>query len=89
MRDLCERVLPTHAKALDKVLRLAQKEEKRRRKRISSIEEFKEAYPELTFIIDGVEQERRKPQDKEKRKSDYSKKKSRSASSAVIRHSIA
>jgi len=84
MRDLFERVLPTHAKALDKVLRLAQKEEKRRRKRISSIEEFKEAYPELTFIIDGVEQERRKPQDKEKRKSDYSKKKSRHTRKQIV-----
>jgi len=77
MRDLVELVLPTHAKALQKVLSLAKKEEHRRRKRISSIDEFKEAYPELSFIIDGVEQEKRKPKDKEKRKSDYSKKKSR------------
>lgn len=38
---------------------------------------FKEAYPELTFTIDGVEQERRKSENKEKRKSDYSKKKPR------------
>ncbi len=84
MRDLFETVLPTHATALDKVLRLATKEEQHRRKRISSIEEFKEAYPELTFIIDGVEQERRKPQDKEKRKSDYSTKKSRHTRKQIV-----
>jgi hypothetical protein len=70
VRELFEAVLPTHARALHKVLSLAAKEESRRRKRISSIEEFREAYPELTFIIDGVEQEKRKPQKKEKRKSD-------------------
>ncbi len=68
MRELLAAVLPTHAKALQKVLALATKEENRRRRRISSIEEFKEAYPELTFIIDGVEQEKRKPKNKEKRK---------------------
>lgn len=84
MRDLFERVLPTHAKALERVLRLATKEADRRRKRISSIEEFKEAYPELTFIIDGVEQEKRKPKNKEKRKSDYSKKKSRHTRKQIL-----
>lgn len=83
MRDLFELVLPTHAKALEKVLSLAKKED-RRRKRIGSIEEFKEAYPELTFIIDGVEQEKRKPQNKEKRKSDYSKKKSRHTRKQIV-----
>jgi DDE superfamily endonuclease len=46
-------------------------------KRIGSIEEFREAYPELSFIIDGVEQPKRKPKDKQKRKSDYSGKKKR------------
>lgn len=84
MRDLFELVLPTHAKALEKVLSLAKKEADRRRKRIGSIEEFKEAYPELTFIIDGVEQEKRKPQNKEKRKSDYSKKKSRHTRKQIV-----
>lgn len=74
MRALFEEVLPTHQKARSKVLSLAKKEQARRGKRISTIEEFKEAYPELTFIIDGVEQEKRKPKNKEKRKSDYSKK---------------
>ncbi len=84
MRLLFEGVLPTHAKALDKVVRLATKEEQQRRKRIGSIEEFKEAYPELTFIIDGVEQERRKPKDKEKRKSDYSTNKSRHTRKQIV-----
>jgi hypothetical protein len=84
MRRLFEEVLPTHAKALEKVLSLATKEESRRRKRIGSIEEFQKAYPELSFIIDGVEQEKRKPQKKEKRKSDYSKKKSRHTRKQIV-----
>lgn len=84
LRDLFAQLLPTHARALERVLRLATKEEVRRKKRIGSIEEFKEAYPELTFIIDGVEQEKRKPQNKEKRKSDYSKKKSRHTRKQIV-----
>ena len=76
MRPLFEEVLPTHTQARGKVLALAQKEQERRGKRIGCIEEFKEAYPELTFIIDGVEQPKRKPKNKAKRKSDCSKKKS-------------
>lgn len=84
MRALFEAVLPTHAKARAKVLSLAKKEQERRRKRISSLEEFKEAYPELTFIIDGVEQEKRKPQKKERRKGDYSKKKSRHTRKQIV-----
>jgi hypothetical protein len=84
MRALFEEVLPTHRKALQKILRLAEKEQKRRQKRISSIEEFQEAYPELSFIIDGVEQEKRKPKDKEKRQSDYSKKKARHTKKQIV-----
>jgi hypothetical protein len=84
MRALFEEVLPTHHKARGKVLFLAKKEQERRGKRISSIEEFREAYPELTFIIDGVEQEKRKPKNKEKRKSDYSKKKSRHTRKQIV-----
>jgi hypothetical protein len=70
-------VLPVPDKARERILRLADKEQKRRKKRIGSIEEFRQAYPELTFIIDGVEQPKRKPKNKEKRKSDYSKRKKR------------
>lgn len=84
MRALFEEVLPTHQKARGKILSLAKKEQQRRGKRIGSIEEFKEAYPELTFIIDGVEQPKRKPKDKEKRKSDYSKKKSRHTRKQIV-----
>ena len=69
--------MPTPARAKNRILSLAKAEQERRKKRIGSIEEFKEAYPELTFIIDGVEQPKRKPKDKEKRKSDYSGKKKR------------
>lgn len=77
IRQVFLEVLPTPEKGLRKVLLLATKEEQRRKKRISSLEEFQEVYPELTFIIDGVEQEKQKPKNKERRKSDYSKKKSR------------
>ncbi|HEY4726056.1 MAG TPA: transposase family protein [Actinomycetota bacterium] len=84
MRALFEEVLPTHARARSTVLSLANKEQARRRKRIGSVEEFKEAYPELTFIIDGVEQPKRKPKNKEKRKSDYSKKKSRHTRKQIV-----
>src|SRR2546421_7056691 len=56
MRALFAEVLPTHQQARNKVLSLANKEQQRRGRRIGSVEEFKEAYPELTFIIDGVEQ---------------------------------
>ena len=84
MRALFEVVLPTHAQARDKVLSLAKKEQQRRGKRIGSIEEFQKAYPELTFIIDGVEQEKRKPQNKEKRKNDYLKKKSRHTRKQIV-----
>lgn len=84
MRSLFEEVLPTHQKAGSKVLSLAKKEQERRGKRIGSIEEFRKAYPELTFIIDGVEQQKRKPKNKEKRKSDYSKKKSRHTRKQIV-----
>jgi len=84
MRALFAEVLPTYQKARGKVLSLAKKEQERRGKRIGSVEEFREAYPELTFIIDGVEQPKRKPKNKEKRKSDYSKKKSRHTRKQIV-----
>jgi len=84
MRALFEEVLPTYQKARGKVLSLAKREQERRGKRIGSVEEFKEAYPELTFIIDGVEQQKRRPKNKEKRKSDYSKKKSRHTRKQIV-----
>lgn len=64
----CRRPLRPEAKSS-----LAKIEQARRKKRICSLEEFKEAYPELTFIIE-VEQANRKPTDKAKCQSDYSRK---------------
>ncbi len=84
MRALFEEVLPTYQKARGKLLSLAKKEQERRGKRIGSVEEFREAYPELSFIIDGVEQPKRKPKNREKRKSDYSKKKSRHTRKQIV-----
>jgi DDE superfamily endonuclease len=77
MREVFEAVLPTPERARERLLSLAKAEGERRKKRIGTIEEFREAYPELTFIIDGVEQAKRKPKDKQKRKDDYSGKKKR------------
>ena len=77
MRPAFESVLPVPPRARRRVLSLANKEQKRRTKRIGSVEEFRQAYPELTFIIDGVEQPKRKPKAPAKRKSDYSGKKKR------------
>ncbi len=56
MRSVFESVLPVPERARRRILSLADKEQKRRRKRIGTVEEFQQAYPELTFIIDGVEQ---------------------------------
>jgi len=77
MRQVLEAVLPTPDRARQRLLSLAKAEGERRNKRIGRIEEFREAYPELTFIIDGVEQPKQKPKDPEKRKADYSGKKKR------------
>jgi hypothetical protein len=77
MRPVFESVLPVPEQARQRILSLADQEQKRRKKRIGSVEEFQKAYPELTFIIDGVEQPKRKPKAPAKRKSDYSGKKKR------------
>ncbi len=49
----------------------------KRVKRISTIEEFVEKFPELSFIIDGTERPRTRPKNKETQKSHYSGKKKR------------
>ena len=77
MRPVFASVLPVPDKARRRILSLADKEQKRRKKRIGTVDEFREAYPELSFIIDGVEQPKRKPKAPAKRKSDYSGKKKR------------
>lgn len=84
MRPVCESVLPIPTLARRRILSLADKEQKRRQKRIGSIDEFRQAYPELTFIIDGVEQPKRKPKNKDKRKSDYSGKKKRHTLKQIV-----
>ena len=65
-----EAVLPVPERARGRILAIAKTEAARRQKRIGTVEEFVEAYPELMFLIDGVEQEKRKPKDKERRKND-------------------
>ena len=78
VKPLVELCLPTPEKVKKASLELAQKETSRR-KRIGTIEEFKAAYPELEIeiLIDGKEQPKRRPKDKEKKKNQYSGKKKR------------
>jgi hypothetical protein len=84
VRSIIEAVVPTPERARRRILSLAKAEHQRRQKRIGSIEEFREAYPELSFIIDGVEQPKRKPKSKQKRKSDYSGKKKRHTLKQIV-----
>jgi hypothetical protein len=84
MRPVFDAVLPVPERALKRILSLADTEQQRRKKRIGSVEEFREAYPELTFIIDGVEQPKRKPKKPAKRKSDYSGKKKRHTRKQIV-----
>ncbi len=82
--QLMRPVLPLPERARRRILSLADKEQKRREKRIGSVEEFREAYPELTFTINGVEQPKRKPKDPQKRKDDYSGKKKRHTRKQIV-----
>jgi hypothetical protein len=84
MRPVFESVVPVPEVARRRILSLAEKEQKRRKKRIGTVEEFRQAYPELTFIIDGVEQPKRKPKAPAKRKSDYSGKKKRHTRKQIV-----
>lgn len=84
MRPVFELVLPVPDKARQRILSLADKEQKRRKKRIGTVDEFRQAYPELSFIIDGVEQPKRKPAAPKKRKSDYSGKKKRHTLKQIV-----
>src|ERR1044071_4363160 len=52
VRSIIEAVVPTPERARRRILSLAKAEHQRRQKRIGSIEEFREAYPELSFIIE-------------------------------------
>lgn len=77
VRAAWQDVLPLPARVRERILGAAREVGQQRQKRIGSVEEFREAYPELEFLIDGTEQPKRKPRDKQKRKDDYSGKKKR------------
>lgn len=84
MREVFERVLPVPERARRRILSMAKGEGKRRQKKISTVEEFVQSYPELTFLIDGIEQEKRKPKDKDKRRDDYSGKKKKHTRKQIV-----
>jgi hypothetical protein len=69
-------VLPLPARLKSALLDLAEQGGKKPQ-RISNVEDFKKAYPELTILIDGKEQPINRPKDKLKRKRQYSGKKKR------------
>lgn len=77
VRAAWQGVLPLPARVREWILTAAREVSKQRQKRIGSLEEFREAYPELEFLIDGTEQPKRKPRNKQKRKDEYSGKKKR------------
>ncbi len=77
VQPVFEAVLPVPERARKTVVALAEKETERRRQRINNLEDFLREYPELSILIDGTEQPKQRPQDKKKRKSDYSGKKRR------------
>lgn len=77
VRAAWQDVLPLPARVWEQLLTAARAVSKDRQNRIGSLEEFREAYPELEFLIDGTEQPKRKPRDKQKRKDDYSGKRKR------------
>jgi len=84
VRPVFEAVLPVPERARATVVALAEKETQRRRGRIGNIKDFLEAYPELSILIDGTEQPKQRPQDKQKRKDDYSGKKKRHTLKQII-----
>ena len=84
VRPVFEAVLPVPERARKTVMALAEKETKRRRDRINNVEDFVEQYLELSILIDGTEQPKQRPQDPQKRKSDYSGKKKRHTLKQII-----
>ena len=84
VRPVFEAVLPVPERARKTVVALAEKETKRRKGRINNVEDFVEQYPELSILIDGTEQPKQRPQDKKKRKSDYSGKKRRHTLKQIV-----
>ena len=84
VRPVFEAVLPVPERACKTIVALAEKETKRRRDRINNVEDFVEEYPELSILIDATEQPKQRPQDKKKRKDDYSGKKKRHTLKQII-----
>lgn len=84
MRPVFEAVLPVPERARKTVVALAEKETQRRQGRINNLEDFITEYPELSILIDGTEQPKQRPQDPNKRKSDYSGKKRRHTLKQII-----
>ena len=84
VRPVFEAVLPVPERARKTVVALAEKETQRRKGRINNIKDFVEQYPELSILIDGTEQPKQRPKDKQKRKSDYSGKKRRHTLKQVV-----
>jgi hypothetical protein len=85
MRPVLEAVLPVPERARATALSLAEQETERRGeraghprgRRIGNVADFVREYPELSILIDGTEQPKQRPQDKQKRKDHYSGKKKR------------
>jgi hypothetical protein len=77
VRTAWQDVLPLPGRVRERILTAAREVGEQRHKRIGSVEEFREAYPELEFLIDGTEQPKRKPRNKQQRTDDYSGKKKR------------
>ncbi len=84
VRPVFEAVLPVPERARKTIVALAEKETQRRRGRINNVEDFVKEYPELSILIDGVEQPKQRPQDPKKRKSDYSGKKRRHTLKQIV-----
>lgn len=84
MRPVLEAVLPVPERALATAVYLAEKETDRRRRRIGNVADFVREYPELSILIDGTEQPKQRPQDKQKRKDDYSGRRKRHTLKQIV-----
>ena len=84
MRPVLEAVLPVPERALATAVHLAEKETDRRRKRIGTVADFVREYPELSILIDGTEQPKQRPQDRQKRMDDYSGRKKRHTLKQIV-----
>lgn len=62
VRPVWEAVLPVPEGLRQRILAAAREVNRQRQKRIGSLEEFRDAYPELDSLIGGVEPPKRKPQ---------------------------